>query len=68
MVALLHTLNKETIMTKKELLEKLDQEIEEAQKQYDFIKGGKDFVEQGILLGKINGFLHARRYVINLDD
>ena len=55
-------------MTKKELLERLDQEIAEAQKQYDFIKGGKDFVEQGILLGKINGFLHARRYALELED
>ena len=68
MVALLHTLNKETIMTKKELLEKLDQQIAEAEKQYDFIKSGHDYVEQGILLGKINGFLHAKGYVLDLED
>ena len=55
-------------MTKKELLERLDQEIAELEKQYDFIKSGKDYVEQGILLGKINAFLHAKGYVLNLED
>ena len=55
-------------MTKKELLERLDQEIAELEKQYDFIKSGHDYVEQGILLGKINGFLHAKGYVLNLED
>lgn len=54
-------------MNKQEILDRIDEEIKELQSQYDYIKNGHDYVEQGILLGKINGFLHAKSYVLNLE-
>ena len=51
-------------MSKEEILKKLDEEIE---KEKEHLKNvdEKDYIEQGITLGKINGLLTAKLIVLN---
>lgn len=53
-------------MTKQELLNKIQKEIDEAEEYLTKIDE-KDYVEKGITLGKINGLLTAKLYVYNLE-
>ena len=53
------------IMTKQELLDKIQKDIEEAQKYLTKLDE-KDYVERGITLGKINGLLTAKLYAHDL--
>ena len=53
-------------MTKQELLDKIQKEIDEAE-EYLTKVDDKDYVEKGITLGKINGLLTAKLYVYELE-
>lgn len=53
-------------MTKQELLDKIQKEIDEAQEYLTKIDE-EDYVDKGITLGKINGLLTAKLYVYELD-
>lgn len=53
-------------MTKQELLNQIQKEIDEAE-EYLTKVDDEDYVEKGIILGKINGLLTAKLYVWKLD-
>ena len=53
-------------MTKQELLDKIQKDIDKAQEYYDKLDE-EDYVEKGITLGKINGLLTAKLYVHDLE-
>lgn len=57
-------------MNKKDkILMVIDKDIESLQKEYDSLeKTSKDFVNLGILLGKINGLLTAKQYILLIED
>ena len=55
-------------MTKQEVLDKISLEITDLQNHYDSLKEGNDYIEQAITLGKINAFLTAKLFVINLRE
>ena len=52
-------------MTKQELLNKIEEEIQKLDKEYGNIPEN-DYVNRGLCLGKINGLLTAKMYVIEL--
>lgn len=57
-------------MNKKEkILLVIDKDIESLQREYDSLeKTSKNFVNLGILLGKINGLLTAKQYILLIED
>lgn len=57
-------------MTKKdiELLNKLSILINETEKARDEAIQNKDNIEQSFCLGKINGLLWAKAYILNTED
>ena len=54
-------------MNNKECLIKIQNEIDRLN-QYLLEIPGDDYLEKGITLGKINGLLTAKLYVIDLED
>lgn len=54
-------------MNKKKLLAKLEEEIQKSNTYLDSIPDN-EYLERGITLGKINGLLIAKLYVLDLED
>ena len=54
-------------MSKKECLRKIQNEIDRLN-QYLLEIPGDEYLEKGITLGKINGLLTAKLYVIDLEE